>query len=79
MSAPNRPGAMHALLGPFARNGVSMTKLESRPAGTNLWDYVFYVDVEGHHQDQAVAQALAELKTIAPLLKVLGSYTAAVL
>ena len=79
MSAPNRPGAMHALLGPFARNGVSMTKLESRPAGTNLWDYVFYVDVEGHHQDQAVAQALAELKTIAPLLKVLGSYPAAVL
>lgn len=79
MSAPNRPGAMHELLGPFARNGVSMTKLESRPSGTNLWDYVFYVDVEGHHQDAAVAKSLAELKNIAPLLKVLGSYPVAVL
>lgn len=79
MSAPNRPGAMHELLGPFARNGVSMTKLESRPSGTNLWDYVFYVDVEGHHSDEAVARSLAELQSIAPLLKVLGSYPAAVL
>lgn len=79
MSAPNRPGAMHELLGPFARNGVSMTKLESRPSGTNLWDYVFYVDVEGHHEDDAVAKSLAELKKIAPLLRVLGSYPVAVL
>lgn len=79
ISAPNRPGAMHALLGPFARNGVSMTKFESRPSGTALWDYVFYVDIEGHCQDAAVAQSLQELKEIAPLLKVLGSYPVAVL
>ena len=79
ISAPNRPGAMHALLGPFARNGVSMTKFESRPSGTALWDYVFYVDLEGHYQDAAVAKSLEELKDIAPLLKVLGSYPAAVL
>jgi len=79
LSAPNRPGAMHELLGPLARNGVSMTKLESRPSGANLWNYVFYVDVEGHHQDAAVAQSIAELKAIAPLLKVLGSYPVAVL
>ena len=79
LSAPNRPGAMYALLGPFARNGVSMTKLESRPSGNDLWDYVFYVDVEGHCQDPAVAQSIAELKNIAPLLKVLGSYPVAVL
>lgn len=79
ISAPNRPGAMHELLGPFARNGVSMTKFESRPSGTALWEYVFYVDVEGHHSDAAVAKSLEELKNIAPLLKVLGSYPVAVL
>lgn len=79
MAAPNKPGAMHDLLGPFARNGVSMSKLESRPSGAGLWEYVFYVDVEGHQQDAGVAHALAELKNLAPFLKVLGSYPAAVI
>lgn len=79
MAAPNQPGAMHDLLGPFARNGVSMTKLESRPSGAGKWEYVFYVDVEGHQQDAPVAKALSELKNLAPFLKVLGSYPAAVL
>ncbi len=79
MSAPNRPGAMVELLGPFARNRVSMTRLESRPSRTGLWEYVFYVDVEGHREDAAVARALAELRDIASLLKVLGSYPVAVL
>lgn len=79
MSAPNRPGAMYELLAPLARNGVSMTKLESRPSRMTLWDYVFYVDVEGHREDTPVAQSLAELKNIAPFLKVLGSYPVAVL
>jgi chorismate mutase/prephenate dehydratase len=79
MSAPNRPGAMHELLAPFARHQVSMTKLASRPSGAGLWEYVFYVDVEGHVEDDAVAESIAELKDIAPLLKVLGSYPVAVL
>lgn len=79
MAAPNQPGAMHDLLGPFARNGVSMTKLESRPSGSGKWEYVFYVDVEGHQEDAPVAKALSELKNLAPFLKVLGSYPAAVL
>jgi len=79
MAAPNQPGAMHDLLGPFARNGVSMTKLESRPSGAGKWEYVFYVDVEGHQEDAPVAQALSELKNLAPFLKVLGSYPVAVL
>lgn len=79
IAAPNRPGAMHDLLGPFARNNVSMTKFESRPSGAGLWDYVFYVDVEGHQLDAPVANAIAELKGLAPLLKVLGSYPVAVL
>ena len=78
MAAPNQPGAMHDLRGPFARNGVSMTKLESRPSGAGKWEYVFYVDVEGHQEDAPVAKALSELKNLAPFLKVLGSYPVAV-
>jgi chorismate mutase/prephenate dehydratase len=55
-----------------------MTRLESRPSRTGLWEYVFYVDIEGHQQDPNVARAFAELKQKASLLKVLGSYPAAV-
>ena len=78
MSARNVPGAMHALLTPLAANQVSMTRLESRPSRTGLWEYVFYVDIEGHQQDANVARALAELKQKASFLKNLGSYPAAV-
>ncbi len=78
MSAPNRPGAMHDLLAPLANNGVSMTKLESRPSRTGLWEYVFYVDIEGHQSDAKVAAALLQLKQIAAFVKVLGSYPVAV-
>ena len=78
MSTANRPGAMHDLLTPFANNGVSMTKMESRPSRTGLWEYIFYVDIEGHQTDSKVATALAQLKPIASFVKVLGSYPAAV-
>jgi chorismate mutase/prephenate dehydratase len=78
MSAPNRPGAVHALLEPFARHGVSMTRFESRPARTGLWEYLFFVDVAGHRLDPPVADALAELRQKAPFLKLLGSYPAAI-
>jgi chorismate mutase / prephenate dehydratase len=79
MSAENKPGAVHALLTPLAQHRVSMTRIESRPARTRsaLWEYMFFIDVEGHQKDQAVAKALAELKRNAPYLKVLGSYPAA--
>lgn len=78
MSAQNRPGAVHDLLAPFADNGVSMTKLESRPSGAGLWEYLFYVDIEGHQSDAKVAAALAQLKQVAAFVKVLGSYPVAV-
>jgi len=78
MSAPNRPGAMYALLEPFATHGVSMTRLESRPARTGLWEYLFFVDLVGHESDPAVAAALSSLAKKAPMLKVLGSYPAAI-
>jgi len=78
MSTRNVPGAMHELLTPLAVNQVSMTRLESRPSRSGLWEYVFYVDIEGHQQDPDVARAFAELKQKASLLKILGSYPAAV-
>jgi chorismate mutase/prephenate dehydratase len=56
-----------------------MTRIESRPARARsaLWEYVFFIDVEGHQDDEPVARALAELKRLAPYLKILGSYPAA--
>ena len=78
MSAPNRPGAVHSLLEPLAKHGVSMCRLESRPARTGLWEYLFFVDLEGHQSDPPVAAALDELRQKAPMLKLLGSYPAAV-
>lgn len=78
MSASNRPGAMHELLAPLAEAEVSMTRLESRPARSALWEYVFYVDVEGHRDDPGVKAALDALSARAAFLKVLGSYPQAV-
>jgi chorismate mutase / prephenate dehydratase len=79
MSAENKPGAVHALLTPLAQHRVSMTRIESRPARMRsaLWEYVFFIDVEGHQADEPVARALTELKRLAPYLKILGSYPAA--
>ena len=78
MSATNRPGAVHDLLVPLATHGVSMTKFESRPARSGLWEYVFFMDIEGHQDDAKVAAALSELKQVASFVKVLGSYPVAV-
>jgi len=81
MSAENKPGAVHALLSPLAQNRVSMTRIESRPSRamrSALWEYLFFIDVEGHQKDERVAAALDELRRKAPFLKVLGSYPAAV-
>lgn len=77
LSAVNRPGAVHDLLVPLARNDVSMTRFESRPARSGLWEYVFYMDIEGHQTDAKVAAALAELKQTAAFMKILGSYPSA--
>ncbi len=80
MSAENRPGAVHALLTPLAEHRVSMTRIESRPSRErgSLWEYVFFIDLEGHQQDEKVAAALAGLRQKAPFLKILGSYPVAV-
>jgi chorismate mutase/prephenate dehydratase len=79
LSARNRAGAVYEMLTPFATRGVSMTKFESRPSKVALWEYLFFVDIEGHRDDPQVASALEEVGRIAGYLKVLGSYPAAVL
>jgi len=75
----NKPGALHSMLEPIARNGLSMTRIESRPSRQGMWNYVFFIDVDGHVEDQNVKQALLELEQTANVIKVLGSYPKAVL
>lgn len=80
-SAQNRPGALHQLLAPLATNGVSMTRFESRPArgfDGSRWEYVFYIDIEGHRTDPKVAAGLEALRSCAGFVKELGSYPKAV-
>jgi chorismate mutase / prephenate dehydratase len=79
MTSQNKPGAMVELLEPLSRHGVSMTKFESRPSKQGLWDYVFFVDIEGHQTDAKVKAALQECTKRASMLKVLGSYPAAII
>lgn len=79
LATQNKPGAMVDLLAPLAKNGVSMTKFESRPSKLGLWDYVFYVDIEGHTNDEKVADALNQIKAKAAFVKVLGVYPIAVM
>ena len=76
MSVENKPGAVHALLTPIAANGVSMSRIESRPARVRSarWEYVFFIDVEGHLSDAKIAATVDELKARTPFFKVLGSY-----
>ncbi|HEU6455467.1 MAG TPA: prephenate dehydratase [Roseateles sp.] len=74
VSVPNRPGAMHDLLVPLKTHGVSMTRLESRPARTGQWDYYFYIDLDGHPSQPNVAAALAELRENCAFFKMLGAY-----
>jgi chorismate mutase/prephenate dehydratase len=74
LSVNNKPGAVHQLLAPMAKHGVSMNRLESRPARRGTWEYFFYIDMDGHANDPKVAAALAELQTEAAFFKNLGSY-----
>jgi chorismate mutase / prephenate dehydratase len=71
-------GALHKLLAPLAANGVNMSRIESRPSRRRKWDYVFFLDVDGHATDKPVAAALQALERHAPLCRVLGSYPRAV-
>ncbi|NND45174.1 MAG: prephenate dehydratase [Xanthomonadales bacterium] len=73
------PGLLHALLEPLAQHKVNMTRIESRPAQTANWEYVFFVDVEGHVDDEPLSRALKALAAVSDQTRVLGSYPRAVL
>lgn len=77
MSTRNEPGAVVKLLQPLADAGISMSRLESRPARSGNWEYLFFVVCEGHRQDATLAAALAEIESRAAFLKILGSYPVA--
>jgi chorismate mutase / prephenate dehydratase len=74
---PNQPGALYRILEPFARASLNLTKIESRPAKRMPWEFVMFVDFEGHRETPAVAAALSEAAERTVYLKVLGSYPAA--
>ncbi len=73
------PGTLHRLLTPLAQNNISMTRIESRPSRKHKWDYVFFIDVQGHASESPLKEALEALKEQASLFRVLGSYPCAVL
>ena len=79
LSSRHQAGALQSLLQPLSSHGVSMTRIESRPSRRRKWDYVFFVDIEGHRADPDVAAALAELEHAAAWCRVLGSYPVAIL
>lgn len=74
VSAPNRPGSLLHMLKPFADAGVNLTKIVSRPAREQLWEYVFFLDLEGHRTDSVVDRALAGVEEAGGGVRVLGSY-----
>jgi chorismate mutase/prephenate dehydratase len=79
LSTRNEAGGLHQLLAPLADHGISMTRIESRPSRRGNWDYVFFIDINGHRDDADVRSALDALQRQAGMFKVLGSYPKAVL
>lgn len=74
----DQPGALYNVLEPFARNGLSMTRIESRPGHAGPWQYAFFIDIDGHAHDDAMENALALLGGFAQEVRVLGSYPVAI-
>ncbi len=79
ISTQNKPGALYRVLEPMVKHKISMTRIESRPSRRGMWDYVFFIDCEGHRDDANVAAALHDLEQEASFLKILGSYPRSVL
>jgi chorismate mutase/prephenate dehydratase len=76
LSVKDKVGALYDLLRPFASHGINMTKIESRPSRRKAWEYIFFVDVEGHVEEERVKKALEEIKGRCLFMKILGSYPA---
>jgi len=75
----DKPGALYQVLEPFHNAGISLTRIETRPARSGTWNYVFFIDFEGHIKDQQIAPVMEELRNVALDFKWLGSYPRAVL
>ena len=73
-SIKDKVGALHAMLTPFSKHKINLTKIESRPSKKRAWDYYFFVDFEGHRDSENVKKALNELEDMCKYLKILGSY-----
>jgi chorismate mutase/prephenate dehydratase len=73
-SLHDQPGALLSALELFSRRGLNLAKIESRPSKKKAWDYYFFVDVLGHHDEPLVREAIAELEQRCPFVKWLGSY-----
>nr|WP_244244164.1 prephenate dehydratase [Lysobacter alkalisoli] len=74
----DQPGALYNILAPFARHGLSMNRIESRPGNIGLWQYAFFIDVAGHVEDEGIRSSLEEMTDFVEEVKVLGSYPVAI-
>lgn len=79
VSSRNQPGALYQVLEPFHKAGISLTRIETRPARSGTWNYVFFIDFEGHRHDASIAPLIDDLRHVALDFKWLGSYPKAVL
>jgi len=77
--AHNRPGSLFGLLEPIAKRNISMSNIESRPSRKGVWEYVFFIDIDGHREDENVRAAIAEIEKASAMVTVLGSYPKAVI
>lgn len=77
--AHNRPGSLFSLLKPLAERNISMSNIESRPSKSGVWEYVFFIDIDGHQSAAEVGEAIAEIEASSAMVKILGSYPRAVL
>lgn len=73
-SVKDEPGILHRMLGPFSKRGINLSKIESRPMKKKAWEYIFFLDLEGHIEEENVRAAVEELKGYCQFLKILGSY-----
>ena len=74
LSVKDKVGALYDLLRPFASHGLNMTKIESRPSRRKAWEYPFFVDIEGHVEEERVKKALEDIKGRCLFMKILGAY-----
>ncbi len=79
ISSHNKAGALHHLLKPLATRNIGLSKIESRPSRQGVWEYVFFIDIEGHKDDELLSTALAEIEHESAMIRILGSYPKAVL